>query len=372
MIDSRKPIHLLVFLLFSCLFSSPTYAQQEDMETLLNRVIHTYPFSIDNQFKLAAYAEMKGRYTPSDDALAISFGNLGTMTFYANNCLLRTEDQRIYHLNQTETDPQLIGIINERLDRLFEKIILLSNYHASIDLIEFVDKGLARKNIEPFDKIYLRHILLKYGSYHPEEGYVEFHSDLLPDQRYTYRKPGDSSLVQRHVSPVKIRLDRNILRGYYIRAGGTVYLENVDREVAYATGEELDPNVTAFKVFAQKLFIQSVQYITRKESERIEKSHELEGIAASEEAFHHSTFFPPETASKRPVAQKVSLKSNAAIEPLYHHFSWIPMMLGMLRTKGISVGNPEILVYFKDQPYFPDIYRQMTPKEQKQVDKQMQ
>ena len=203
MIDCRAPIYLLIFLLFSLISMRSSYSQQKDLETLLNRVIYAYPFSADNRFKLAAYAEMKGRYSPSDESITLSFGKLGEMTFYKNNCLLRTGNQRIYHLNQNEKDPQLIGILNESLDKLFNKIILLSNYQADIDLIEFVDKGLARKNIDPFDKVYLRHILIKYGSYHPKKGFIEFHSNFLPNQRYTYCKPGDTSLVQRHVSPGK-------------------------------------------------------------------------------------------------------------------------------------------------------------------------
>ena len=95
-------------------------------------------------------------------------------------------------------------------------------------------------------------------------------------------------------------------------------------------------------------------------------------MAASEETFHHSAFYPVEALAERPSIQKNSIHKSTTAKALYHHFSWIPMMLGMLRTKGISVGNPEILVYFKDQSFFPDIYRQMTPEEKKQVDKQIQ
>ena len=53
---------------------------------------------------------------------------------------------------------------------------------------------------------------------------------------------------------------------------------------------------------------------------------------------------------------------------LYQEYDWIPMMLGMLRAQRVNIGDPDIIQYFVDEPYFDRIYRLLTPKEKIKVD----
>ena len=84
-------------------------------------------------------------------------------------------------------------------------------------------------------------------------------------------------MVKRHVTPLKIKLNEEVIRGYYINSGGTVYIENVDRDVYFATGEQYDYNVSAFKLFVQKVFVQTIQYISQKETNRLEEIEVKDG-----------------------------------------------------------------------------------------------
>ena len=84
-------------------------------------------------------------------------------------------------------DPGAEGL-NEQLDDMFEKIILLGNAGASQEHVKFVDRSLARKNIEPFEKVYLRHILLKYGKFDLENQEVTFHTDWLTSPKHSNTK----------------------------------------------------------------------------------------------------------------------------------------------------------------------------------------
>ena len=202
--------------------------------------------------------------------MTLEFGSIASLAFYERNCLLRTADNRVYHLDQSQNSTAQIYAMNSTLANIFERIILLSNHNSEQKLIQFVDKHLSRKNIEPFQKIFLRHILVRYGQFDEENNRIEFHTEWLPEKEFTYKGPNDERLIRKPIDPLLIKLDVSILRGYYLRSGGTVYVEDVRRDVNYATGEQYDPNVTAFKVFVQKLFVQTTQYIVREENNRIQ------------------------------------------------------------------------------------------------------
>lgn len=359
----------------SFLVAQPAY---EDLENLINDQITGYALSFDNQFKLAAYTELKGDYSPEFNTLTLDFGSLGQVAFYRNNLLFKTGNQ-VYHLNRGENGTVGAAAIDLKLSELFEQILLLGNQDADPRHVYFVDQHLARKNIEPFDKLFLRHILITYGRYVPEQGYVEFHTEWLPGTTYSYRDPHDSVLVRKPISPLKIRLDAQILRGYYIRAGGTVYVENVNREVDYATGESYSYNVAAFKLFVQKLFVQSVQYVVQAESQRLGRQAQpvtfVPGhLPASELAAPSSTFLadqgrPAPVTTIRP--RVVQAAAPSPVAPLYHRYSWIPMMLSILRAQRINIGDPDVICYFVNEPYFERIYAQLTAEERLRVDAYM-
>ncbi len=115
--------------------------------------------------------------------------------------------------------------------------------------LAFVDRYLAKKNIEPYDKIFLRHILLKYGRLDSKLERIEFRSEWLSQQSRSFSGTG----IRKSPYPMWIKLDKTILRGCYLSSGGAVYVEDVDREVDYATGEEYNYNIAAFKSFLYRL-----------------------------------------------------------------------------------------------------------------------
>ena len=377
MVNGKLFILLLVlFQLPNLTFPSNPDKDDLQWENLINAYIHSYHLSEDNLFKLAAYTELKGKFFAENGSLSLRFGELGSITFYENNCLLKTSYNQVFHLNKGEEGSVNAKSMNEALERLFENIPLLGNHGADPEQIEFVNAHLARKNIEPFDKLFIRHVLIRYGKYDSEKNLVNFHSDFLPFQSYSYRENPNSDLVKRYKTPLSIRLDPSILRGYYLRAGGTVYVENVGREVAYATSEQYGHNVTAFKVFMQKLFIESVQYITQSESQRLknfalEHPYLEEQIASAETTQSASFSASIEVESGRNTDRKPIKKENNQILAPYHHENWIPMMLGMLRTQGVNIGDPAILKYFIHEPYFQSIYEHLTIEEKQAVDRQM-
>lgn len=185
----------------------------------------------------------------------------------------------------------------------------------------------------------------------------------------------EEKLIKKYRTPLMIRLDDNFLRGYYIHSGGTVYVEDVNRDVKYATGEEYDPNVSAFKVFVQKLFVQSAQFISQNESKRLAQySRQVLVVDVTEDGtvvFSHKSFLP-ETAPSTLVSHAAGSQpglSTSGVEPLYHQYNWIGMMLGVLREQNISIADPEILSFLLDKPYFSRIYQQLTPTEQVAVDR---
>ena len=44
------------------------------------------------------------------------------------------------------------------------------------------------------------------------------------------------------------------------------------------------------------------------------------------------------------------------------------MMLTILRTHGINIGDVDIIKYFIDEPYFARLYDQLTKEEKEKVD----
>jgi hypothetical protein len=192
---------------------------------------------------------------------------------------------------------------------------------------------------------------------------------------------------------MQIHLSESVVRGYYLRSGGTVYIENVQRPISYATGEESSYNVSAFKLFVQQLFTQTTQYVVQAEKDRIAQ------LPYQELPDFRTRFRTPITNSlqttetplayaqaarqgvsrgEAPGPQAVSSshqrrsKRLAAIKPLYSEHDWIPVMLGHLRARDISIGDPDIIRYFVDQPYFPDLYERLSQSERSEVDRYLQ
>lgn len=350
------------------------------LEYIINSLIVDYPFSFENIFRLAAYTELKGTYDSGTNGIVMDFGSLGRLTIYKNNCLLRTADNRVFHLDKYDNTSAQVAAMNERISELLDHIFLLGNHNADPMLIDFVDTYLARKNIEPFDKIYLRHILIQYGRFDRKEGRVEFHTDWLPDQTYAYRSEKDRKVVRKPINPMKIKLDKDILRGYFIWSGGTVYVEDVQRDIVYATGEQYNYNVAAFKLFLQEMFAQSTQYIVREEKKRINSRYPTmyaSGKSANTSSSSNYAVAEPIPAamsgakpkpSVRPPANTSSTSNPQTPQSLYNEFDWIPMMLGMLRAQDINIGEPDIIRYFIDEPYFPQLYEQLNKRERIKVD----
>ncbi|MEM7372348.1 MAG: hypothetical protein AAF587_27260 [Bacteroidota bacterium] len=353
---------LLSPLVFANPFSptSPPSDPSPSLESLINRYMTAFHLTPDNRFKLAAYAEMKGRYMSDTRGLNLAFGSLGEVSFFPKNLLFRTGDQRVFHLNTGEVSQEHSSRINEQLRELFDRVILLGNHDAQEAHIGFVDEHLAKKNLEPFAKLFMRHILIKYGKYDSSKNEVVFHTDWLPEKTYNYRNPKDASIVKKHITPLAIKLSETILRGYYLNTGGTVFIEDVPRAVLFATGEEYDPHIHAFKLFAQKLFVQTVQYISRMESQRLDALSNAGEVITNPMA---ST-----ASSKKSVLRPQSSTTSSIIKPLYHPDSWIPMMLSILRSKDIHISDAEIISCFVNQEYFPKLYKQLTIEEKEKVD----
>lgn len=346
------------------------YSQEKKtLEDIINTYVYAYQLSPENKFRLAAYAELKARLSADHQSIVIPFGSLGTLTMFPRNCLLRTPDNQIYHLSLSQTSST--RAFDDKLSHIFESILLMSSEGTDPRKVAFVDKHLARKNIEPFEKIYLRHILLRYGVFQSEKKYVELHTDWLPTNSYQYRKPEDHHLVRQQVTPLRIRLDEKILRGYYIKAGGTVYVENLTSSRFFATGETYDYNVAAFKLFLQKLFIQSVQYIMKTESKRTYQ-HLLQTFKVEEEQPVVQQPFMSDISSQKVPRHVVKAKhantnSNSSVKHLYHPDSWMPMMLNILRSNNVNIGDPDVIQYFVNEPYFPELYDLLLPDEKAKV-----
>lgn len=335
-------------------------------EELINHHIHAYGLSEDTEFKLAAYTELKGQYTSTHNQLHLDFGGLGSLTFYEQNCILKTSG-KIFHLNREGYDASQVDFMNKKINEMFELIPLLGNHGAEKNVVDFVDQNLAKKNIEPFDKLFIRHILIRHGKYDPAKGVIEFHTNDLPEYKVSKMGNGDV-MIKRYKTPLKIRLDKHMLRGYYIRAGGTVYVEDVERSVSFATSEEYTHNVTAFKVFVQKLLIQSVQYISHAETARISKKPQTFEVSKpgmnTEQTAGGRFLISRNTESGKPLPGADQINGS-----LYSPDNWMVMMLGMLRSQKINIGDRQILPYFVNEPYFNNIYRLLNREEKDLVNK---
>ena len=373
-------IFWLVFLVSICY--TPALGQSSksktvSMETLINQYISHYPLSSNNLFRLCTYAELKGDYESSQKALTLDFGYLGAMAFYPNNCLLRLGNGKVYNLNSKETNPEFGHAVNQALNQIFEAIPLLGNYQASEAHLNFVDSKLARKNIEPFEKVYTRHILIKYGKFYPQKKQVEFHTDWLPEKSFEYLDPGKGELVRRYSAPLRLLLDTVNLRGYYVSVGGFVYVDDVKRRVSYATGEQYLYNVSAFKLFIQKLFVQTTQYVTKT------VYNSREEIRSDYNFVKDEYVRKPENPEKLIELAKrgesgrserlltvlhESYKEDAPISMLYGKYTWIPTMLARLRSHNIKLYDPTVLNFLVDQPYFDRIYQYMSKQERVKVD----
>lgn len=299
------------------------------LETIINTYTGIYAFDDDNRFKLAAYAEIKGQYRSEHQAFILDFGNLGNLTFFDQHCLLKTKDGHVYTLARTAKEWNRDALqFNLALHKLFEKIPLLSNHDADREHIHFVNTWLAKKNMEPFDKVYTRFILIKYGQYYPDAKRVRFHTDWLPANTETLHSPIlEAQLVKGAKTRMIMQLDETSLRGLYIESGGEVFVNDVKRNVHYATGEEYEYNVSAYKLFIQQLFVLTAQFVSKKPSTPANPSGYL-----------------------------------------YNPNNWIPMMIGVLRENN-TITHPEVLRYLVDQPFFPKFYEQLSPKEKKIADK---
>jgi hypothetical protein len=378
---SMKALHLptRIGLLLLCLMTVVRLPAQPatEMERLINHYLQAYPFTPENAFRLATYLELKGHYDSEQRAMQVNFGGLGSLTFYERNCLLRAGRQGIYTLNQGGARISEVQAANQALDALFEQIFLMGNAGLDANVVRFVERNLARKNIGAFDKILLRYLMLRFGRYDSIYQRIELRTEWLPDMEFDYRAPGDRTAHRKPKTPLHIKLENSVLRGFYLRTNGTVYVENVEREVLYATGEDPAPNVTAFKAFAQHLFTQNTLYLVQSEQKRLAtleiKSNvpkdfrpgDLPILAADNSRIPH-----PSKHGPLPAGYQKQTRSSS--EPhRYHTYHWVPMMLGMLRNKGISVGDPEVLPYFVDEPYFPFLYRLLTPQEKAEVDRQV-
>lgn len=352
----------LYFLLSFAVFGqakNQTYA----LEHLVNSHVNAYDFSADNRFKLAAYAELKGRFDESSGGFILSFGNLGTLSFYSRNCLLKTYGNRVYYLDSGAGEAPQVQAFNEALADVFERIDLLGNCGAPAGKVDFVNKWLARKNMEPFDKIFTRHLFLKYGRFDPTGHRIEFYTGWLPadDPEAT---PHPALVRYAGNSPLRLLLDSTNLRGYYIRIGGYVYVEDVKRKIAYASGEEYTYNGSAFKLFIQKMMTRSAQYIT---DPALPDFPPQAGDTSPVLLASSSQGVSRGMAS--PVAPTRALPPPPRVKPLYDHESWMPMMLGLLRSNNVSIADPDVIIYFIDQPFFPRLYEMLSPEERRLIDR---
>lgn len=309
------------------------------IETFINDHVQRYDLSQANFLRVSAYTELKG-HPNAIGGIRLDFGYLGEMNFYTKNCLLRTTDDHVYHITLNEDFPAFNQALDAALTELFERIPLFSNGRADSAFVAFVDNNLSRKNLDPFHKIYARYLFLHYGQFDPLSQVAIVKSAWLNQEVDGFTRRDE---YHGEVNPLTMRLDWQELKGFYHRTQGEAYVHDVDRSVAYATGETVAPNLTAFKFFLQKMMgliphNQDYRVATRKHGATL---HLSEGS--------HS-------------------EGGTTIEALYHEYSWIPMMLGILRQRNISFGDPDIVRYFIDAPYFDRIYAQLTKKEKKDVD----
>lgn len=369
----RGSFHLSLILVVLLPLVSVAQAPPESasLESVINQYVLTYGISTSNRFKLAAYTELKGRFDQESNAVVLDFGKLGYMSFFERNCLLRLPDNKVYTLDHYEMGTPAAEAMDRQLHDLFERITMLSDGKANQDHVEFIDRHLARKNLEPFDKLFIRHILVHHGTYDPMLQEVYFDSRDLPLQPVTLHQHA-GKMVRQSSAVLKMKLDATILRGWYVHSGGTVFVENVDRHVRFATGEEYDYNVAAFKIFSQKLFVQAVQYIAKHEADRLERlqahAPTMNKMVTMDSEIEHAHAFAS-SSDRRQASYERQWRRNqmAQTQPLYTQTSWIPMMLNMLRNEQVNIGDDDVICYFVHLDVFRQIYRQLIPSERSRV-----
>ena len=170
-----------------------------------------------------------------------------------------------------------------------------------------------------------------------------------------------------------MELDSVNLRGWYVKIGGYVYVEDVRHPVAYATGENYSYNLSAYKLFAQKLFVQSVQQVVEEETVRLNNSYQSRPTRR-----RNSTSRPSNrqyvsqatraTSSSKPSSRRRTSRSPE-ITPLYHDKNWIPMMLNMLREQNVKITDPSVLQHLINKPYFFEVYEYLSIEERRVVDR---
>jgi len=298
---------------------------------VINQHLGGYALSSDNLLRLAIYAELKGKYGPAHRQILLDFGDFGEISFYENNCLIRTSEG-VVNLNKGQDEDA--SLANEMVHNLLENLMLFSNQQADTAHLAFVDKYLAKKNIEPFHKIYTRHVLLRFGKYHAGEKKVVFHTDYISPST-----PYSGNMVQKHKTPLKLVLDSTELRGYYLHTGGEVFVHDSKQNLWYATEEgKKYNNVTAYKLFIQLLITESIPYISQEESLRQQKLDQLRQLTYAGNA-------------------------SSSLPSRYSPDEWIMLMLTSLRNQNISPADPYILKHLVRQPYFSRIYEHMTETE---------
>lgn len=385
----RPCVRLLLIILISTSFLTLAAQHQKksvSLETLINTCTNEYPFSLNNKLKLSAYAELKGRYINHVQAFSIGFGDLGSLAFYNDNCLLKTPDG-FFFMDKSGNKPVNIRSFNIALNRVFESIALLSDRNAPKDHVAFVNKMLSKKGLEPFDKLFTRHILIHYGRFNRENQQVEFYTKWLNDRQYASRsndKPSKEDLVLKPTTPLRIVLDTVNLRGWYLKVGGYVFVEDVERDVSYASGENYSHNVSAFKLFIQKLFVETTHYVAKNREypkPLMDKLNPTKKLSPSTDVAEINTQqkeakVVSNVSGSQPISdnqsEQIISKANAIRRKdnlLYDSKGWIPMMIAMLRERNIKITDPAILQYLINKPYFEDIYKLLTPVEQRRVDK---
>lgn len=363
--------HLGIGLLTLCLVS-PASADSDDLEALINERFSDIPLTPDNRHRLAAWSELKGDYSESSNTLTLTFGDIAKLEVYQNNFLLRLGNNRVFHLDRRRTHPRDVHTMNESLRSVFEQISLLANHNANPDLVYFVDEHLAKKNLEPFAKLYLRHILIKFGRYNPALQMVEFKTDWLPVRSYEYEVPGENGtvMVKKPIDPLVIKLDEATVRGYYLRSGGTVYVEDVERDVFYATGSDYSPNVSAFKIFLQQLFTQTTNYVVKEEEKRIQ-SYRLKPAVETMPEFEQTQTSVASVQNTRSLGQsrgQAPRPATVGVKPLYSRQDWMSKMLGLLRLQN-AVIDPDVADFLMSQPFFDQLYQQFTREEKAYYDR---
>ncbi len=342
------------------------------IEDLLQERLDGYPLTPDNQHRLSAWAELRGVYLPEANALHVAFGDLGNLAIFPNNLLLKTARHGIYHLDRRRLLPVNVALMNEALRDLFEQVPMLGNHAVSQAHIYFVDEHLMRKNLEPFQKLYLRHVLIRYGEFDPKAQVVEFRSawlDSLARDRVV-QVADETGSIKEPMDPVYLRLDLFEVRGFYLQSGGTVYVEDVERDVRYASGESYSPNVLAFKVFLQQLLSQSSQQVVRLEENRVAAHRARNPVQLVAELTGSPVSWTPQPGYGH-VQQEPSWRGESpvmGVKPLYTPQDWMGRMLGLLRLQD-AVIDLDVASFLVDQAFFPQLYGFLTAEEKRFYDR---